>query len=341
MAIVTELLVDQFGAFVRKYQGRLQVIVKNEKVAEAPVMHLQRLIISGRGVSLSSDLVAACCEEGIPIHFLDSHGRPYAALYSPGLTGTVLSRREQLAAYLDQRGVEVGRALAHAKIANQAALLRYMAKYRQEAAPEQYTLLRAASDRVLSHQEELHALQGGCIDEVRELLLSAEGRAAHYYWRALQEIVPAEYAWPGRTGRDAQDPLNAALNYGYGILYGQVERALLLAGLDPYAGFVHTDRPGKPSLVYDLIEPFRVPAVDRVVMAMANKHRALQLDPWGKLDEDSRRLLADEVLERLEKPERYEGQRRGLRVILQDQARHLTTFLRGERATYEPFTVQW
>mgnify|MGYP000945919992 CR=1 FL=1 len=61
----------------------------------------------------------------------------------------------------------------------------------------------------------------------------------------------------------------------------------------------------------------------------------------GKLDEDSRRLLADEVLERLEKPERYEGQRRGLRVILQDQARHLTTFLRGERASYEPFTVQW
>ena len=132
MAIVTELVVDQFGAFVRKHQGRLQVIVKEEKVAEAPLMHLQRVIVSGRGVSLSSDLIAACCEEGIPIHFLDSHGHPYAALYSAGLTGTVLSRREQLAAYLDQRGVEVGRALAHAKIANQAAFLRYVAKYRQE-----------------------------------------------------------------------------------------------------------------------------------------------------------------------------------------------------------------
>src|SRR5204862_398077 len=82
----------------------------------------------------------------------------------------------------------------------------------------------------------------------------------------------------GREGRGATDPLNAALNYGYGILYAQVERALLLAGLDPYAGFLHADRPGKPSLVLDLIEEFRQAVVDRTLIGQVNRGVAFALD---------------------------------------------------------------
>jgi len=341
MAIVADLVVDQYGAFVSKHQGRLRVTVKQKKVAEAPLMHLQRVLITGRGVSLSSDVIAACCHEGIPIHFLDSRGKPYAGLYSSGLTGTVLSRREQMAAYLDHRGVEVARALAWAKIGNQSALLRYAAKYRKEAAPEQYDALREMSERVLGHQQELMRIHGSRIDDVRQLILSVEGRAAQYYWRGLKQILPREYGWPGREGRGARDPINAALNYGYGILYSQIERAIILAGLDPYAGYVHADRPGKPSLVYDLVEPYRVPAVDRVIVGLANKHTTLKLDDHHLLDENSRHLLAERVLQRLEKPERYKGKRVGLGVIIQSQARHLTTYLRGVRPTYEPFVVKW
>ena len=341
MPIVTDLIVDQFGAFVSKHQGRLRVTQKERTLAEAPIMHLQRIVITGRGVGLSSDVIAACCQQGIPIHFLDSRGQPYAGLYSAGLTGTVLSRREQLAAYLDQRGLEVGRALAHAKIGNQAALLRYIAKYRKEADPPLHETLRIAAERVLGHQDELPRLEGACVDEVRELVLSIEGRAAHYYWQALEQVFPAEYAWPGRVGRDAQDAINAALNYGYGILYSQVERAIILAGLDPYAGYIHADRPGKPSLVYDLIEPFRAPVVDRTVVAMANRHMALHLDERQRLDEESRRALADQVLGRLERPEAYEGKRVPLRIIVQEEARRLTTYLRQERGMYDAFMVRW
>ena len=200
---------------------------------------------------------------------------------------------------------------------------------------------RIAAERVLGHQDELPRLEGACVDEVRELVLSIEGRAAHYYWQALEQVFPAEYAWPGRVGRDAQDAINAALNYGYGILYSQVERAIILAGLDPYAGYIHADRPGKPSLVYDLIEPFRAPVVDRTVVAMANRHMALHLDEGQRLDEESRRGLADQVLGRLERPEAYEGKRVPLRIIVQEEARRLTTYLRQERGMYDAFMVRW
>jgi len=101
--------------------------------------------------------------------------------------------------------------------------------------------------------------------------------------RSTWRFRPGELGWPGREGRGAHDPLNAAFNYGYGVLYGQVERALVLAGLDPYAGFIHVDRPGKPSLTLDLIEEFRAPVVDRTILGMVNRGVAVELDGDGLL----------------------------------------------------------
>src|SRR5207248_422741 len=81
---------------------------------------------------------------------------------------------------------------------------------------------------------EAEEVGGSCVDDVRELLMGIEGNAAARYWRAIGQVVPTALEWPGRATRGATDPLNSALNYGYGVLYAQVEKALVLAGLDPY-----------------------------------------------------------------------------------------------------------
>jgi CRISPR-associated protein Cas1 len=347
MAIIQHLVVDEFGVHVSKHSERLHVMRVGEgtpserMVQRAPLLHLESVLISGRGISLSADAIEACCRRGIPIHFVSGRGQPYAALYSAGLTGTVQTRRAQMLAYNDQRSLALARAFAEGKVRNQAALLRYMAKYRKEADPELYDQLRRASDEVKAHLKELDRLEGSCIDDVRGQVLSAEGRAAQRYWEAIKRVLPQEYGWPGRRRRGARDPVNAALNYGYGVLYGKIEQAVVLAGLDPYAGFIHVDRPGKPSLVLDLIEEFRSPVVDRTVLGLANKRVSLEQDKKGLFTESTRRMLAEKVLARLEKPERYERKRHPLRAIIQMQARHLATFLRGDRAAYEPFVVKW
>lgn len=345
MPIIQHLIVDQHSAFVGKHSGRLRVTCqkdgKAEKLAEAPIMHLESVLVTGRGVGLSSDAIEACSREGIPIHFVDALGRPYASLYSAGLTGTVLTRREQLLAYADQRGLKLALAFAGGKIRNQAGFLRYMAKYRQESAPALYPLLRSGAEQVEKHAESLKAVKAKRVDDVRGEILAIEGRAAQLYWDTLKQVVPKQYHWPGRKTRGAGDPVNNALNYGYGILYGAVERALVLAGLDPYGGFIHTDRPGKPSLVYDLIEEFRQVVVDRTVFGLANKKVALELNEKNLLDEKARRTIAEKVVARLEAAERYERKRQPLRVILQSQARHIATFVRGDRARYEPFIARW
>jgi CRISPR-associated protein Cas1 len=356
MAIVQHLVVDDFGVHVGKHSERLQVMRVGEGtpserlVQQAPLLHLETVVVTGRGVSLSADAIEACTERGIPIFFLDSLGRPYAALYSAGLTGTVLTRRAQLAALaadLDaeahgRRGVAAALAFAEGKIRNQANLLRYMGKYRKEADPELYGEIQHSVGQVLAHLADLERLAGASrVEEVRFELLGIEGRAAQWYWRAAKGMVPEEYGWPGRRGRGARDAVNSALNYGYGILYSQVERALVLAGLDPYGGFIHVDRPGKPSLVLDLIEEFRQAVVDRTVLGLANKRVKLEQDERGLLMQETRRQLAEKVLARLEGATRYEKKRLPLRAVIQSQARHLATFLRGERDRYEPFVADW
>lgn len=347
MPIIQHLIVDQFGVHLSKKDGRLQVMrlgkgTHAERMAQqAPLMHLESVLISGRGISLSADAIQACCENGIPIHFVTGRGQPYAGLYAAGLTGTVQTRRAQLAAFTDRRGVTLSLAWASAKVHNQAALLRYLARNRSSSDGQLAQALEESADRVGAHVDEIEQLEGTCIDEIRERVLAAEGRAASAYWNALKTVIPSEYAWPGRERRGATDLVNATLNYGYGILYGQIERAAVLAGLDPYGGFTHVDRPGKPSLVLDMIEPFRVPVVDRVVVGLVNRHVRLDQDEEGLLDKDTRRTLAEKILERLEKPERYEGKRHALRAIIQQQARHIATFVRGQRTPYCPFTVAW
>jgi CRISPR-associated protein Cas1 len=347
MPIVQNLIADEFGSHVGKYSGRLKITRQQETLAQAPIMHLESVTICNSGVSISAEAIRACAERGIPIHFLSGTGSPYASLYSAGLTGTVLTRRAQLMAYHDGRALRLAAAFAGGKIENQARLLKYVAKYRKESDPDLYQELRLLAGEVRDYLAEIDAWldvslrDGSGIDEMRGQLFSSEGRAAQKYWQGIKHVIPAALNWPGRQGRGARDPFNSALNYGYGILYSAVERAIVLAGLDPYAGYVHVDRPGKPSLVLDLIEEFRAPVVDRAILGLVNKGTKIEQDERGFLTAAMRRALAEKVLARLEAAEKYEGKRHPLRAIIQMQARRLATYVRGERDEYRPFVASW
>lgn len=342
MVIVEHLIADTFGIHIGRYSERLKITRGDETLQQAPLLHLKTVLVTSRGVSISADALEACAERGIPVFFLDSLGRCYASLYAAGLTGTVLTRRAQLLAYQDERGTALTLAIAEGKIRNQAATLKYLAKTRKESNPDAYQELQLCAGEVLDTIAGLDRLpREQPIDELRERILAAEGEAARRYWSAVGAILPAQYAWPGRQGRGATDPLNSLLNYGYGILYSRIEQAVVLAGLDPYAGFLHADRPGKPSLVLDLIEEFRQVAIDRVVFGLANRDFKVEQDAKGLLVSETRRALAEKVLEHLEAGVRYEGKRYPLRFVIQSQARHLAAFLRGEREAYTAFKASW
>ncbi len=336
------LIVDTFGCFVSKHQGRLRVEKGKERIAEVPIMHLEQVLIVSDGVGLSSDVVRACASEGIPLHFLNGRdGDDYGTLMSSGLTGMALTKRAQLRAYEDERGLALAQAFTSGKIQSQANLLRYTAKYRKESDATLHQELMLAATEVLDSLPTIRRVQGPINETSRATLMGAEGHAAARYWRAVAQIIPIDLAWPGRETQGATDRLNQALNYGYAILRSQVRQSLLLAGLEPNAGFLHADRPGKPSLTLDVQEEFRQAVVDRTLIGLVNRGFAIDQDEEGWLDRPTRKRIAEKILERMDSTEPYEGKRQPLRHILQQQARHIATFVRGERQAYDPFVMGW
>lgn len=333
------VVVDEYGASLSRHSERLQVRQKGVVVREVPLIDLRQVIVTARGASVSTEAIRACCEHGIPISFVSRSGTPYARLESPALLGTVRTRREQLLAYADGRGVTFARASIAAKLRNQYNLLRYSAKYRKASNRDLYLAVWDAGTAIGEIADTVEAVDATCIDDCRARLMSLEAHAARLYWDGVKQLLLTLPDWPGRVHRGATDPCNAALNYGYGILYGQTEAAITLAGLDPYAGFVHADRAGKPSLVFDLIEEFRQPVVDRTVLALLNRGEPIHLED-GRLDDTARRRVADAVLARLDSPEPYRKRRQKLRTILALQAQRAASHFKGE-AAYTGFVMRW
>jgi CRISPR-associated protein Cas1 len=304
-----------------------------------PFSRLRSVTVSGRGVTISSDLIASLVERGIALSFLSGRGSPVALLSAPGLGGTVQTRRSQLAAYDSALGVQLAVTFVRGKLRNQQHQLQYSGKYLKATDSERFARLEKKVAALKNLRRQLDDFGGDDLDSVRDRLMGFEGTGARLYWEGVSIVLEGRVEFPGRQTRGAIDPINSALNYGYGILYSQVSAAVVNAGLELYAGFLHVDRAGKPALVLDLVEEFRAPVVDRMVLAIINQGTLIATDEYG-MTGASRRLVADRVLERLQTPVPYEGKRWPLAAIIQNQARHLAVAVRGER-TYQPFASRW
>lgn len=157
------------------------------------------------------------------------------------------------------------------------------------------------------------------------------------YWDMVKSLLKVEF--PGRRHRGSTDPVNSLLNYGYAILLSKVWTSLVLAGLDPYGGFLHVDRPGRPSMALDFMEEFRAPIVDRSVVSFVNRGATIEMEDGG-LSQSTRKSFSDHLLKRLDSRERFQRRKLKLKTIIARQAQHLASFLRGERK-YEAFVMSW
>lgn len=261
-------------------------------------------------------------------------GNPHARIYPCRLGGTTLTRRMQLEGYYSEKGSILAKEFIIAKVRNQSNLLKSLGKARNNI-----DLINAAKS-IGKSVAAIDALQGD-IDLIRPQLLGIEGNASSTYFSALSRILPFE----GRD-KDGKDAVNIFLNYGYGMLYSEIERACVIAGLDPYIGFMHMDRYGKPSMTLDLIEEFRQPIVDRAVVTLFSQKQVEDNDfeHYGEstlLSEQGRRKIITAVLERLSQKISYNAKQFSLKEILVEQARNVTRFLLQQKEDYTGFTSRW
>lgn len=343
------VVIDGFGKYIGK-EGNLIVIREKGKTGKkANPSELKQLIIAGKA-SISSDAIDLLLKNSVDVVFIDKRGEVTGRLSHP-FVGTAKTRREQYLAYNDNRSVVLSKEFALAKLRNQMAILANLAKARKDSNREVAEEIMEERSRINKTIDSLKEVFGDKIDEVREEILGIEGRASNYYWNAVKLVFSSEYKFEGRRGLDekhsryAQDIINAMLNYGYAVLYSECVRAVELAGLDPYAGFLHSDRSGRTSLALDLMEEFRQQIVDKAVIKLISykqvKHNECELRNFVCMLEDSaRRTLLGEILERLEKRTQYAGRNLTYSAIIQSQARKIARFLRQE-GSYKGFWQRW
>ncbi|MBI5014907.1 MAG: CRISPR-associated endonuclease Cas1 [Deltaproteobacteria bacterium] len=268
------LVLTTFGAYLHR-KGEMFEVKVGEERREVSARKVRSIWIA-TGATLSTDAVELALEKNIDIVFLDKFGDPIGRVWHGRPGSTTAIRRRQLRIADTSEGLRLALSWVLRKLDNQIGFLEQARERRSRLSGELTETIRFLREG----RADATAIDGP-LDDVRGRILGLEGRAARAYWTAVNLLLPERFRFEARSRNPAKDEFNCLLNYAYGVLYGTVERACVLAGLDPYVGFVHTDHYNKPSLVFDLIECYRIWADETVVGLFAA--RDVKQDMFEKL----------------------------------------------------------
>lgn len=159
------------------------------------------------------------------------------------------------------------------------------------------------------------------IKDIRGTLQGYEGTASRIYFSRLSDLMPEKYKFNGRSKNPAKDEFNCMLNYGYGIMYSNVERACILAGLDPYIGIMHVDNYNRQAFVFDLIEMYRI-YIDKIVFKLFSTKKIKpdyfdEVEGGLYLNKLGKEILISKYNEEMEKKIQYKGRKIQLQNIIQ------------------------
>lgn len=338
LVVEGRLHVMESGCYVTIGGDELIVRKKQREMFRIPIANLTTVYLEGKGLALSADLTMHLCDRDIPVIFTPLIGVP-SAVAQPVQTARSHVRQQQVLRREDPHIIKVGFGMLAAKVANQASVLKYFARYRRRTDPTLYEALARSADDIRSIALTLDGLDP-CGAAARSIAMGHEGRAAAKYWASLSALMPGDLSFPGRHTRYATDPINSAVNYVYSLLYGEVWRSLIRAGLDPYFGIMHGSERDQGSLVFDMIEEYRAPFADRVVIGMLGRGFDLGLDADGRLRNACRQKLVGAFHKQWHREVRWRGRMRAPSDILEAQATNLKgTFLDNDE--YRSFRFRW
>jgi CRISPR-associated protein Cas1 len=309
-----QLVINTYGSYLRK-KGNCFLVRKEDKVFEVSVNKVDSILIT-TAAYISTDAIKFAVDNNIDLVFLDSYGDPYGRVWHPKLGSTTLIRRRQLELYDREEGLNLAKKWGIKKIDNQIALLKRLKKTRSDKKDE----LERSTEEIEQLKERLKGLKG-TIEERRQTMLGIEGMASRRYFEVLSSIMPERYKFESRSRNPATDEFNAMLNYGYGVLYSMVEKACIIAGLDPYIGFLHTDNYNKKSLVFDIIEMFRT-FVDEAVVHLFTKRKVKAeyfdtIQNGLSLNKEGKAVLIEALNETFEKSINYKGRNIKTKNVIQ------------------------
>lgn len=332
------LCVLTHGGYLTLMNQELVIRKRKVEIFRRPLEKLGLVFLQGLGMTISVTLQLRLAELDIPVIFAPPVGAPAAALTSVSSHKSFL-RSRQITRRDDPDIIHTGLNMIASKVGNQAAVLRYFSKYRNRTNPELGRQLTEAADEISDVAESVRILDPSTAS-VRALAMGHEGWAASIYWRQIIGMLPKELGFSGRVTRSASDVVNQCFNYAYGMLYGEVWRVVVKAGLDPYFGLIHGSKRDQGSLVFDLIEEFRAPFADRLVIGMLGRGFQPTTGKHGLLTMRTRRHLALGFSKRWLKKIPWRSRKMTPAAILENQANSLAKLF-GREGNYHPFKMRW
>lgn len=294
-----ELILNTFGTSLNRDNEGF-VITHKDGRQRLPVVGIKSIQIS-RGAQITSDAVMLAIENEIEILFMDKSGKPIGRVWSPKYGSISTIRKGQLNFTFTKDAVGWIKDIISKKIENQQALLLMM----RTDDGEIDTIRNKSITRLEDYRVKIAQLDGEIVSDIASQLRGWEGVSSKIYFETLNHFIPEEYRFISRTQHPAMDIVNALLNYGYGLLYGKIEGALIKAGIDPYVGIFHRDDYNRPVLVYDVIEIYRI-WVDYVVYnlvvqkVITDEYYSIREDGSYWLEGLGRRILIQSLNDYLE-----------------------------------------
>lgn len=336
--LLNNLYVTTDGSYVHKERETLIIEQDGEKVFQLPFHSIQNMFCFGR-IMVSPDLMAACGEKGISISFFTGYGRFQSRVQGPQ-SGNVLLRRAQYRE-ADDSPQTLARLFIAAKLVNcRNIVMKHQRNHGQDDQLERLVKYLADNLKRLERSNDVDQMRG------------IEGDSAASYFACFNNLIVEDlresFPFSGRTKRPPLDRVNALLSFAYTLLTYEIASALQGVGIDPYVGFLHTDRSGRVSLALDMLEEFRAWWCDRFVLTLINRK---QISPEDfieesssaiRLTDDARKMVLtawqEKKQEELQHP--YTEEKIQIGLLPHIQAMLLSRYLRKDMEIYTPFIAR-
>ncbi len=338
--LLNTVYVTTLGSGLRKDGENLVVENEGETLGRVPLHMLASIVVFG-GIYLSPALIEACASHGITIVLLDRVGRFQARIEGP-VTGNVLLRRAQYK--MSDAPDDIVKSLVMGKIANQrAVVMRALRDYGDEYESAAKAALSDVAEK-LAHS--LSYINHHSLDV--DTLRGREGDAAKQYFNIFPHLIRSpdpEFRFAGRSRRPPLDRVNALLSFLYTLLTHDCRSACETVGLDPAVGFLHRDRPGRPSLALDLMEELRPIFADRLVLSLINRRQVRAKDFETRdggavvMTDEARKVVLSAWQDRKKEERKHPflDENAPLGLVPSLQAQLLARHLRGDLDAYPPW----
>ena len=337
--LLNTLYVTSENSYLSLDGENIVVFEDKKEVGRLPLHNLEGIVSFGyRGTSPA--LMGACADRNISLCYVTPQGK-FLARVTGKIKGNVILRQQQ---YESSRDKEISLSIAKNCITGKI----YNARWVLERAVRDHSL-QINTDQVKTASVHLkQSLEYIRNSQSKEQLRGYEGEAASIYFGVFNELIlqqKKDFVFCGRNKRPPLDNINAMLSFVYTLLTNQIASALECVGLDPYIGYLHTERPGRVSLALDLIEELRAPLADRFVLSLINKKVITRKNFKTKengaviMDDEARKMLLTEWQNRKKETITHPFLKEKIEwgMVPYVQAMLLARYLRGDLDGYPVF----